>query len=80
MHQVRAHLAFEGLPVIGDSVYGNKRINGKYRADHIALWLKSIVFEIGTSHEYSYLNGKAFESSNHSFPKCAYDAGLLETD
>ncbi len=78
MHQVRAHLAFEKLPVIGDSVYGSERINKRLKSDHIALWLKTLVFETGTSHEYAYLNGKTFESSYHSFPKCVYDAGLLE--
>lgn len=76
LHQVRAHLAFEKLPVIGDVVYGDNRINRKYAADHIALWLKTVVFETGTNHEYEYLNGKRFESNNQSFPKCVYDAGL----
>lgn len=78
LHQIRAHLAFEGLPVIGDSLYGNKSINRRYGADHIALWLNTIVFETGTSHEYAYLNGKTFKSRSHSFPKSVYDAGLLK--
>lgn len=80
LHQVRAHLAFEGLPVLGDELYGNIRSNKKYRAGHIALWLKTIVFETGTNNSYSYLNGKKFESSKYSFPKCVYDTGLIGTD
>ncbi len=78
LHQVRAHLAFEGLPVLGDDTYGNRRFNKRYGASHIALWLKTVVFETGTNNSYAYLNGKKFESANCSFPKCVYDAGLIE--
>jgi len=79
LHQVRAHLAFEGLPVIGDETYGDRKFNAKLRARTIALWLKEIIFEIGTGHEYAYLNGRKFESHVFCFPKCVYDAGLIET-
>jgi 23S rRNA-/tRNA-specific pseudouridylate synthase len=79
LHQVRAHLAFEGLLVIGDDMYGDRRFNRKCRVDSVALWLKTVVFEVGTNHEYAYLNKKRFESVSQSFPKCVYDAGLFET-
>lgn len=79
LHQVRAHLAFEGLPVLGDDIYGNRKFNKRYGASHIALWLKTVVFETGTNNSYAYLNGKKFESENCSFPKCVYDAGLVKT-
>lgn len=78
LHQVRAHLAFEGLPVLGDSIYGSRRFNKKYGAEHIALWLKTVVFETGTNNMYAYLNGKIFESESSGFPKCVYDAGLIK--
>lgn len=80
LHQVRAHLAFEGLPVVGDDIYGNKRFNKRHGAGHIALWLETVVFETGTNNSYAYLNGKKFESENCSFPKCVYDAKLIKTD
>lgn len=80
LHQVRAHLSFEGLPIVGDDIYGDRRSNKKYRAGSIALWLKTVVFELGTSHEYAYLNGRRFESKSQSFPKCVYDEGLFETE
>lgn len=80
LHQARAHLAFDGLPVVGDNVYGDKRFNKKNGAKHISLWLKTIVFELGKRHEYEYMNGKTFESQSLSFPKCVYDEGLMEDE
>ena len=78
LHQIRAHLAYAGLPVLGDDVYGNRRFNRKMGAAYPALWLHKVVFEVGTAHNYAYLNGMALESQECSFPKCVYDAGLLE--
>ncbi len=79
LHQVRAHLAFGGLPVVGDDVYGNARFNKKNGAEYICMWLKSLVFEVGKGHSYAYLNGRRFESDKHSFPRCAYEQGLMES-
>lgn len=78
LHQVRAHLAQGGLPVLGDDVYGNARFNKKNGAEYICLWLKSLVFEVGTGHSYAYLNGMRHESAKQSFPKCVYDQGLMD--
>lgn len=79
LHQVRAHLAYGGLPVVGDDVYGNARFNKKSGAEYICLWLKSLVFEVGTGHNYAYLNGLRVESSKQSFPRCVYDQGLMDS-
>jgi RluA family pseudouridine synthase len=78
LHQIRAHLAYAGLPVLGDDVYGNKRFNRKAGAAHISLWLHKVVFEVGTAHSYAYINGLTLESQEYSFSKCVYDEGLLE--
>jgi 23S rRNA pseudouridine955/2504/2580 synthase len=78
LHQVRAHLAYGGLPVVGDDVYGNARFNKKSGAEYICMWLRSLVFEVGTGHNYAYLNGMRFESHKHSFPRCVYEEGLLD--
>ena len=78
LHQVRAHMAEAGLCVVGDDEYGNRRFNKKAGADHIALWLKSVSFEVGTYHEYEYINGQHFESQSPCFPRCVYDDGLMD--
>jgi 23S rRNA-/tRNA-specific pseudouridylate synthase len=78
LHQIRAHLAYAGLPVLGDEVYGNRRFNRRAGAACISLWLHRVVFEVGTAHSYAYINNMAIESEENSFPKCVYDAGLLE--
>jgi len=78
MHQIRAHLAYDGFPVLGDSIYGDGRDNRKNRADCVSLWLKKVTFEVGKRHEYEYINGRSFESRQQSFPKCVYDEGLMK--
>ena len=50
LHQIRAHLTYAGLPVLGDDVYGKRRFNRKMGAAYPALWLHKVVFEVGTAH------------------------------
>lgn len=78
LHQVRAHLAFEGLPVLGDDIYGDSRFNKRFAAPNLCLWLDSIVFETGTGQGFDYLNGKRFESNTFSFAKSVYDECLAD--
>jgi len=78
LHQVRAHLAFAGLPVLGDDRYGDARFNKNSGALNLCLWLDTVVFETGTGQGFDYLNGKRFESYAHSFAKSVYDEGLMD--
>lgn len=56
-HQIRAHLAFEGYPLLGEGKYGfnseDKKLGYKYQA----LYSYRILFETKTEY-FSYLNGK----------------------
>lgn len=77
LHQVRAHLAYAGLPVLGDNMYGDARFNKRSGATNLCLWLDAVKFEVGTGQGFDYLNGMRFESSAHSFAKSVYDEGLM---
>lgn len=68
-HQIRAHMAFIGCPLVGDSKYGkNKKnfINDKYQA----LYAYKIKFSFKTdAGKLDYLDGKEFETDNIWFLK-----------
>lgn len=59
-HQIRAHTAFIGCPVIGDEKYGDRALNAKYAAKRQRLVAKRITF--GAGGVLSYLDGAVFES------------------
>ena len=59
-HQIRAHTAFIGCPVLGDEKYGDRAYNAKYAAKRQRLIAKYLRFDL--SGNLSYLNGKIFES------------------
>jgi 23S rRNA pseudouridine955/2504/2580 synthase len=64
-HQIRAHLAQAGYPVIGDPKYGDDRVNGaierKYGLTTQFLHAHRIAFEKGAG-ELAYLAGLAVET------------------
>ncbi|MEI6100605.1 MAG: RluA family pseudouridine synthase, partial [Eubacteriales bacterium] len=66
-HQIRAHLASIGLPVLGDDKYGNRDINKKYGARYQALWATKLVFRTGEG-LLGYLDGKVIEADKINFP------------
>lgn len=60
-HQIRAHLAYIGCPIVGDIKYGDKTINQNYNFKYQALCAYKIKFEKTEENNLlSYIEGREF--------------------
>ena len=67
-HQIRAHLAHVGFPIVGDDKYGSKKQNDAYKKHKQMLCAHKIVF-IEPKYVLSHLKCKAFELDTKDFYK-----------
>ncbi len=64
-HQIRAHMAYIGCPLLGDGKYGINKINREYNVRTQALYSYKLTFRFKTDAGIlQYLNDKSFLSDN----------------
>lgn len=57
-HQIRAHMAFIGHPLLGDDQYGDRAFNRAHKARQLMLCSSRLHFEL--EGDFSYLNAHSF--------------------
>ena len=66
-HQIRAHLAYINLPILGDGKYGINKINKEFSLSKQQLSSYSLSFRLPLNSNLSYLNEKIFKQSKMPF-------------
>lgn len=76
-HQIRAHLASIGCPILGDSKYGNNAANRELKFKYQALCARELAFPAQISDkDFSYLAGKRFYAEKPWYCRQVLDGTL----
>lgn len=72
-HQIRAHLAYMEMPILGDSRYGINSLNRQLKMKYQALCSRKIKFGNISDNRYKYLSGKEFICPDPWFVESFYN-------
>jgi 23S rRNA pseudouridine955/2504/2580 synthase len=79
-HQIRAHLASIGHPILGDGKYGSNELNRPYGMKSQALYAYKLIFRCGSEGLFGYLDGRVFEAENVWFRDAFLNGGFHRKD
>lgn len=77
-HQIRAHLAYMGWPLVGDGKYADNRKERALGFTHQALYSYKLIFDFQEDCLLSYLNGQVFQVKDVWFARDGIPAALTE--
>ena len=77
-HQIRAHMAYIGHPLVGDGKYASNAAEKKKGFDCQALYSYKLRFAFREEHALSYLNGRTFQVPDVWFARDGIPASLRE--